>query len=606
MMDKTLFELPGMRGALALLGLGTLAKAACIVVMSLALGALLTGLWEGGALAGLMGLVVAFLAGFLGQQAVTAVEDARLSSWAQGQTARLRRSLLERVFDTRGRLVRDEGTAAVTSGALEGMDQIDNYLRTILPKMVEVVVVPLACLVAAACFDGLSAAILAVSFPVIIFFMILIGNEARDRAEAQFGVYQRMSNHFIDTLRGIDTLAAFGAAKSYEDTVWRVSERFRVATMGTLKVATLSGAVLDLIATLGVAAVAVMLGFRLVDGSVSLLTGLTCLVLAPEFYKPVRAFASDFHASLDGKTALAHVMALVAAPAPAAPAAQASPAPWGPGRTLALSHVSFTYPALSSDAGDAVAAATAAALRPGGRAPARPAGAGGSGLTDVTATLHGFERVSIVGASGAGKSTLVNLLAGFADPTGGVIALDGTPVATLCTEAWQRQVLYVPQDPYLFRASLADNIRFYTPDASDEDVAAAVAALGLDELVSSLPRGLDTVIGDAGRTLSGGQAQRIALARALLDPTRRVLVLDEPTAHLDIETERELKERMLPLFSDRLVVLATHRLHWLPDMDTVLVLENGALVEVGSYEELMGKGGALARFVGRVRGGDAA
>ena len=606
MMDKTLFELPGMRGALALLALGALVEAACIVVMSLSLGALLAGLWEGAALADSAGLLGGFLAGFLGQQVAANVEDARLSSWAGAQTARLRRDLLERVFNTRGRLVRDQGTAAVASGALEGMDQIDNYLRVILPKMVGVVVVPLACLVAAAFFDWVTTAILAVSFPVIVFFMILIGNEARDRAEAQFGVYQRMSNHFIDTLRGIDTLAAFGAAKSYENTVWKVSERFRIATMGTLKVATLSGAVLDLIATLGVAAVAVMLGFRMVGGGVDLTCGLTCLVLAPEFYKPIRAFASDFHASLDGKTALAHVMGLVTSPAPAAPATGAAPAAWGAESTLALSHVSYAYPALAADDRDAVAAATTAARGTGAAEPDPAHVSGGQGLSEVTCTLHGFERVAVVGASGAGKSTLVDLLAGFADPSGGTILQDGAPVATLCDERWQRQVLYVPQDPYLFHATLADNIRFYTPDASDEALEDAVRTMGLDELVRSLPRGLDTVIGDAGRALSGGQAQRIALARALLDPARRILVLDEPTAHLDIETELELKQRMLPLFADRLVVLATHRLHWLPDMDAVLVLEDGKLVEAGAYDELLERDGALSRFVRQVRGGAAA
>lgn len=606
MMDKTLFELPGIRRVLALLGLCALLEAACILALSLSLGALLARLWEGGTLADSAALLAVFLIGFLGQQVVANVEDARLAAWAASQTARLRRDLLERVFDTRGQLVRDQGTAAVASGALEGMDQIDDYLRVILPKMANVVVVPLACLIATACFDWVSTLILAISFPVIVFFMVLIGNEARDRAEAQFGVYERMSNHFIDTLRGIDTLAAFGAAKSYEDTVWRVSERFRVATMGTLKVATLSGAVLDLIATLGVAAVAVMLGFRMVNGGVDLVCGLTCLVLAPEFYKPIRAFASDFHASLDGKTALAHVMGLVRAPAPTAPADGAAPATWGAQSTLAFSHVSYAYPALAADAGDAVAAAASAARGGARPAPGHAQATGGQGLADVTFSLHGFERVAVVGASGAGKSTLVDLVAGFADPTGGRIEMDGAPIATLGDPRWQRQVLYVPQDPYLFHATLADNIRFYTPDAADADVKAAVEALGLDGLVRSLPQGLDTVVGDAGRALSGGQAQRIALARALLDPARRILVLDEPTAHLDIETELELKQRMLPLFRDRLVVLATHRLHWLPDMDAVFVLEDGVLVEAGRYDELLARDGALARFVRKTRGGSAA
>ena len=164
-------------------------------------------------------------------------------------------------------------------------------------------------------------------------------------------------------------------------------------------------------------------------------------------------------------------------------------------------------------------------------------------------------------------------------------------------------MIYIPQDPYLFHATLRENIAFYRPGAADEEVERAVRAMGLEGLVAELPEGLGTLVGEGGRALSGGERQRVALARALLDRSRRVLVFDEPTAHLDIETELELKERMLPLMEGRLVFFATHRLHWTHDMDAVIVMEGGRAVEFGEPRALAAQGGAFARLAAQVEGG---
>ncbi|MFR1640361.1 MAG: ATP-binding cassette domain-containing protein, partial [Eggerthellaceae bacterium] len=199
---------------------------------------------------------------------------------------------------------------------------------------------------------------------------------------------------------------------------------------------------------------------------------------------------------------------------------------------------------------------------------------------------EGFGKYAIVGASGAGKSTLISLLGGFIAPDRGRIVVDGAPLPDFKQEGWQRQIVYIPQDPYLVHATVRENIAFYRPEATSAEVDRAVRVVGLDDLVAELPEGLDTVVGEGARTLSGGQAQRIALARAFLDDTRRILLFDEPTAHLDIETEMELKERMLPLMEGRLVFFATHRLHWLHDMDKIVVLEDGRIAELGTLDEL--------------------
>ena len=193
--------------------------------------------------------------------------------------------------------------------------------------------------------------------------------------------------------------------------------------------------------------------------------------------------------------------------------------------------------------------------------------------------------------SGAGKTTLINLLSGFLQPTAGQIKIQNQEVASLNIKNWQKQIIYIPQDPYIFDDTLRNNISFYTPNVSQEKIDQAVEIVGLTELVNELPDGLDTLIGKGHRQLSGGQAQRIDLARAFLDQSRRILILDEPTAHLDIETELELKERMIPLMKDRLVLFATHRLHWMKQMDHIVVMKHGQVIEQGTYDQLMAKPG---------------
>ena len=326
------------------------------------------------------------------------------------------------------------------------------------------------------------------------------------------------------------------------------SEKLRSATVRTISTATLSSAVLNLCATFGVAAVAMMLAFRLMDGSMDLFHALFALVLAPEFFAPIRAFASDFHASLDGKNTLAHILNLLGeSSASAAGHREDVDIPlWDESCTLQLDGVTYSY------------------------------GDGQDALGPIDLVASGFERIAIVGRSGAGKSTLANLIAGFCAPENGRILVNGQQVELSCAQ-WKTQVRYIPQHPYVFRASVADNVRLYAPDSTDEEVAAVVEAVGLGNLVDELPYGLETMLGEGGRGLSGGQAHRIALARVLLDEHARVLVFDEPTAHLDIETELDLKGPMLAAMDKKLVFFATHRRHWLEDLDRTVSIDDEQL-----------------------------
>lgn len=620
MIDKALFALPGFRRALAIMAVAAACTGACVIGQALSLATALTNLWNGGLLAEQAVWLAVFACCFLLRQVVANVQGTWLDDYAAARADELRSAVLRRLFAEGRALVQQAGSGNLTTLVMEGVDQVEAYLRIILPKMAAIVIIPVMLLAVVFPLDWVSGLIALIVFPAIILQMVLIGSTAQQVAAARHEEFQGLSNHFADSLRGIDTLKLFGRSKAHGRAVYESSERFREATMRTLRVATLSSAVLDLFSTVSLAAVAVMLGFRLVDGSVVLFPALAVLVALPEYFRPIKEFASDYHASLDGKNALVSLLRLAGEGEPAAaedavrvgeaarvkavlasergaregkpqpaqpqpaqpqPKSQLQPQPqsarvpaWSKDAELALSHLSFAYEERGVD----------------GQVMHHEA------LRDATFSVRGFCKVGIVGPSGGGKSTLVSVLAGFAVPASGTIAVNGEAVPSLELPDWRRQVAYIPQNPYLFHATLRENLTFYRPDATSADVEEAVRVVGLERLVSELPDGLDTLVGEGARALSGGQAQRIALARAALDPARVVWLLDEPTAHLDIETEMELKERMLPLMAGRLVILATHRLHWLDAMDQVIVLEDGRAEAPES--------GALARFVASVRGGE--
>lgn len=404
--------------------------------------------------------------------------------------------------------------------------------------------------------------------------MIILGYAAKAKADRQFAAFQVLSNHFIDSLRGIDTLKYFGLSKRYSQSIYRSSEQFRKSTMSVIKVAMLSTFALDFFTTLAIAVLAVFLGLRLINGHLLLFPALAILILAPEYFLPIRNFASDYHATLNGKNSFHAVLKILNMPLPKKPVVKLHQ--WSDNDQLIFDDVKFTYPHEGSE------------------------------LANLNLTVKGYQKIGIIGMSGAGKTTLINLLSGFLAPTTGKISIQGQEVATLDINNWQKQILYIPQTPYIFADTLKNNIAFYTPDVSEDRIKEAIHVVGLDDLVAELPQGLLTMIGSGHRALSGGQAQRIALARAFLDPSRKVMIFDEPTAHLDIETELELKKRMIPLMENRLVFFATHRLHWMKQMDHILVLKNGKLIEQGTYQQLLDKQGYFVELMNQTKGKETA
>ncbi|KDE31319.1 thiol reductant ABC exporter subunit CydD [Bacillus altitudinis] len=567
-MDKRLLQLKGMRGLLALLGIVSIIQGASIIFQAQWLAHAITTLFDGKSLMQATPYVLLFLAAFLVRHGLTLMREKVMFTYSSRIGADVRKQLLDQLFRLGPAFTKKKGTGKLVTLAMEGIAQYRQYLQLFLPKMVNMAVIPVMVLVYVWTLDETSAVILIVTLPILIVFMILLGLVAQRKAAKQWRSYEKLSNHFTDSLRGLETLRYLGISKKHSRNIGEVSKRYRKATMSTLKVAFLSSFALDFFSMLSIATVAVFLGLRLIEGDLLLLPALTALMLAPEYFLPVREVGNDYHATLNGKEANEAIQVILEEKGFREQETQSVQLnEWNEQSELTLQDVSVLHDE---------------------HAP--------YSIQDVDLTVKGKKKIGIIGASGSGKSTLTDVLGGFVEPSAGEIILNGKPLAHLQLAAWQKEVVYMPQHPYLFHMTLRENIRFYEPNATDEDVERAVEEAGLSHLVAELPNGLDEVIGEQGRGLSGGQAQRIALARTVLGQ-RSIMLLDEPTAHLDIETEYELKKTMLPLFGNKLVFLATHRLHWMTDMDEIIVMDHGTIAEMGTHESLMKRKGVYYQLV---------
>ncbi|MFS0558652.1 thiol reductant ABC exporter subunit CydD [Brevibacillus sp. 179-C9.3 HS] len=572
-MDKEIFRLQGIRPVMLLLAGLSLLQSAAIIGQALLLAKSIAILFEGQAAEMAYQPLALFLLMVAARHTIVWLQKKVAGRFAEASSESLQQRVLARLFERGPRFAASEGSGKLVTLVLEGVDRVRTYLELSVPRTLDMVFVTFPLLIFVYMQDVISGLILTVTMPVLIGFFIVLGLAARKQADKQWRSYRMLSHHFTDSLRGLTTLRFLGRSKDHGETVGRVSDQYRSATMRTLRVAFLSSLALDFFSMLSVAFVAVGLGLRLIEGNFGFETALVILILAPEYFLPVRMLGSDYHASLDGKEALGTIRTIMDTDSSeeqknethATDSGTSLPVVWD--KTISLSDI-------------------------------RVVGEDGRQLLgDVSAELgSNMRKVGIVGASGAGKSTLLGVLGCFTNPEAGVLQVDGQPITGDAIKEWQRQIAYIPQHPYLFSQSLADNIRFYEPEATQEQVEQVIRDVGLGELVDSLPNGCDEIIGEGGRTLSGGQAQRVALGRALLG-NRPVILLDEPTAHLDIETEWELKQTMLSVFGDRRVFLATHRLHWMRDMDWVWVIDQGRLVEAGTYEQLVAQKGIFYRLL---------
>jgi thiol reductant ABC exporter CydD subunit len=458
----------------------------------------------------------------------------------------LRLELVERRLRGRPAALDGVESAEVATAAVAGTDALEATFARYLPQLVLAVTVPVAVLVLAAAIDPLSAGLMLLTLPLVPMFMWLVGRHTERRARERWRALALLATHFLDVVRGLPTLRAFNRSEAQAARIAEVSDAYRRSTMGTLRVAFLSGAVLELAATLGIALVAVTVGVRLVEGGLGLEAGLTVLVLAPELYLPLRNLAAQFHASADGRAVAERLLGLVdEAPAAASGAALPASPRVAPVR---LEAVTFAY----------------------------PAGAGPV-LHGVDLELGPGETVALVGPSGCGKSTVAALLLRFAEPGAGRVTVGGADLAACDADAWRAGIAWVPQRPTLFRGTVAGNIRLGDPGASDERVRAAAVLAAADTFVRALPDGYHTVVGDGGRGLSAGETQRIALARAFLRDAS-LLILDEPTANLDPASAVQVEQAIEACGDGRTVLLIAHRPELAARADRVVRLDAGRVL----------------------------
>jgi thiol reductant ABC exporter CydD subunit len=406
-----------------------------------------------------------------------------------------------------------------------GIDALDGYFARYLPQLFLAVIVPVAVLAVVAGADWVSAVLIAVSLPLIPIFMALVGATTKDRTLARMRSLQKLAGHFLDVVGGLPTLKIFGRAKAQARSIADVTDRYRSTTLATLRLTFLSSLVLELLATVSVALVAVAVGLRLLGGDLSFRAALFVLVLAPEAYLPLRALGANYHASADGMQAAQDLFAVLEEPG-AAPAGGGTKAA---DTSIRIADLELTYA--------------------GRRLPA---------LDRVTLDIDPGEAVAVTGPSGCGKSTLLAVILGLRTPNVGSVRLGGVDLADLDLDDWRSHIGWVPQRPHLFARSVADNVRLGRPDASDEAIAAALDAAGLTAVVRRLPDGVDTLLGEGGAGLSTGERQRVSLARAFVRDAP-LLLLDEPTASLDGETEADVLAAVRHLVRGRTAVIVAHR-----------------------------------------------
>ncbi|HTW20490.1 MAG TPA: thiol reductant ABC exporter subunit CydD [Mycobacteriales bacterium] len=460
----------------------------------------------------------------------------------------LRRDLAAKVLALGPAWTGRERSGEVTTLMTKGLDALDGYFARYLPQLVLATFVPAVVLARVAGADFISAVTIGSTIPLIPVFMILVGLHTRARTERQWRSLSRLGGHFLDVVEGLPTLKVFGRAKAQVELIRKVSDSYRRTTMATLRVAFISALVLELLATLATAVVAVEVGLRLLNGDLAYQTALLVLLLTPEAYLPLRAVGASFHASADGVAAVNDALDILEHPSNDLPSSARCDLRHD---SIRLDGVTVRYDDRSDNALDSIRLA----VDPG-------------------------ERVALSGPSGAGKSTVLAVLLGFVQPTGGDVSIGSRPYRDLDVERLRAQVAWVPQAPRIFAGTVADNIRLGQPDAEDAAVRAAAAAAGFAEVVAGLPAGYETVLGDRGLTLSTGQRQRLALARAFLRDAPLVL-LDEPGAHLDPETATALRAAVERLASGRSLIVVTHDNRWHDLVDRVVILDHGRVA--GDY-----------------------
>ena len=450
----------------------------------------------------------------------------------------------------------------------DGIDTLENYFSGYLPQLFKAVFIPVLFLIVIFPRDPLSAVVMLVTLPLIPVFMILIGKWTQRESVRQWVLLTRFAAFLQDVLAGLVTLKSLGRSRQQGEKIGEISEAYRKATFSVQKWAFISSLALELVATISIAMVAVGLGLRLCNGTLTFLIGFYILLLAPEYYQPMRTLGQYFHSGINAQEAAKSIYAFLEIepwPMPGGDHAEEKVT------SIRFEHVSYRYPDAAEDA-----------------------------VHDVSLTLSAGQSLAFVGDSGSGKTTLMMLAMGFLTPTAGTIFVNEVPLGKWRRDAYHERLAAVLQTPYIFQGTVRENIAFASDLSTEAAARAAKIAdqVGLTALLRTLPTGLDTRIGQGGQQLSGGQTALLLVARALYRESD-VLFLDEMTDNLDVESERALVDALAPLTRGRATWIIAHRLQTLRQVDRIAVMRHGRITASGSYEEIVDDAGHFLEATGR-------
>ncbi|KQV70361.1 hypothetical protein ASC90_09640 [Rhizobium sp. Root1220] len=497
--------------------------------------------------------LVALLGIIAARAVVSGLIDIAAFSAAANVKQRLRRTLYDHITALGPAWMQNQRSGELANTVVDGVEEIEKYYASYLPQMALAALLPLAILFVTFPVDWVSGLIFLVTAPLIPVFMIIIGKGAESLNQRQWGKLSRMSAHFFDVIEGLTTLKLFGASRREAEMVARISDEYRSSTMTVLRVAFLSALVLEFFATVSIALAAVYIGFRLYYRELDFLSGFFVLLLAPEFYRPLRDMGAQYHARMSAIASSESIIRCLQTPLPERVSDHVGSAT---GRQM---HVAFEGVGFSHDVD-------------------------GHGVEDISFTLSRGETVALVGPSGAGKTTIGQLLLGFLQPQFGRILVNGVDLQDIDETDWLRCVSWVPQSPTLFYGTVGENIRLGVPAASVEAMRKAAAQAQADGFITRLPSGYDTLLGDGGQGLSGGEIRRVALARALLKEAELV-VLDEATGALDRQTASRVMESIRQVASKSAVLFITHDLAAAEMADRIITIERGRIVQRTGHGE---------------------
>lgn len=458
------------------------------------------------------------------------------------------------------------------SVTMDTVDEIDSYFSSYIPQAIQSSIIPLMLLVVIFTEHIATGIIILISAPFIPIFMMIIGYKTKEKSEEQLDKMAAFSGTFLDTLQGLISLKLFGHSEQQKEKIKHSSLEFRDATMEVLKVAFMNSLALEFISMLSIGLVALEVAFQMVIFErLSFFTGFLMLILAPEFYTKLKDLGSAFHT---GRTSMGAAKKLEDELS-----VEDHPILWGKEPlsktppTIELHEAGFSF------------------------------GETAFSLINVNLKIQPYEQVAIIGKTGSGKSTLLNIIAGLIPLSMGELKIDGKSRSQLLEKDWFDHISYISQDPYLFSGTIADNIAIGTTGNKDhKEIQAAAEKAGIAELIDTLPKGYDTPIGEAGRGLSGGEKQRIAIARAFIK-SPSVILFDEPTTGLDLETEQILQSSMKELGKNSTTITVAHRLYTIKNADQIVLLENGEMIATGTYDELLNSVDAFKKMVMVQQGG---